>query len=241
MRLIFVRHAEPNYELDTITPKGWREAECLAQRVAGWNVQQVYCSPLGRAQDTASLPLKALRQQAITLDFIQEFKGRIIDPSSGKEVICWDILPERWIDDPLFFDKDRWSECEIFKGTNCLKEYRYVTGKFDELLAGYGYHRCGSGYRVDEHREDTIVLFCHLGVTCVILSHLLGISPMLALHSFFIPASSVTIVQSEERTAGLARFRCQSVGDTSHLYNGGEPVSHMASFAVPFQERDYPR
>lgn len=30
MRLIFVRHGEPDYVNDTLTEKGWREAELLA-------------------------------------------------------------------------------------------------------------------------------------------------------------------------------------------------------------------
>ncbi len=54
MKLIFVRHAEPNYELDTLTEKGWREAKLLAKRMASVKMDAVYVSPLGRAQDTWS-------------------------------------------------------------------------------------------------------------------------------------------------------------------------------------------
>lgn len=58
MRIIFVRHAEPDYANDTLTEKGWREAALLAERVSGWDVMDFYVSPLGRARDTASLSLK---------------------------------------------------------------------------------------------------------------------------------------------------------------------------------------
>ena len=34
MRIIFVRHAEPDYANDTLTEKGWREAALLAERVS---------------------------------------------------------------------------------------------------------------------------------------------------------------------------------------------------------------
>ena len=30
MRLIFIRHGEPDYERDTLTEKGMKEAACLA-------------------------------------------------------------------------------------------------------------------------------------------------------------------------------------------------------------------
>ena len=32
MKLIFIRHGEPDYEADSLTEKGWREAELLAKR-----------------------------------------------------------------------------------------------------------------------------------------------------------------------------------------------------------------
>ena len=57
MRLIFIRHAEPDYEHDSLTEKGWREAKLLAVRTKSWQVDDFYVSPLGRAQDTASFTL----------------------------------------------------------------------------------------------------------------------------------------------------------------------------------------
>jgi len=59
MRLIFIRHGEPDYEHDSLTEKGWREAKLLAARTKDWHVDDFYVSPLGRAQDTASFTLKA--------------------------------------------------------------------------------------------------------------------------------------------------------------------------------------
>lgn len=38
MRIVFVRHGEPNYTNDTLTEKGRREAELLSQRIKGWKV-----------------------------------------------------------------------------------------------------------------------------------------------------------------------------------------------------------
>jgi len=35
MRIIFVRHGDPDYANDTLTEKGWREAALLAERVSG--------------------------------------------------------------------------------------------------------------------------------------------------------------------------------------------------------------
>lgn len=53
MKLIFIRHAEPDYSIDSLTEKGFYEAQLLAKRTAGWKVTDFYCSPLGRAIRTS--------------------------------------------------------------------------------------------------------------------------------------------------------------------------------------------
>ena len=92
-------------------------------------------------------------------------------------------------------------------------------------------------YRAERHNEDTVVLFCHMGVTFFILSHLLNISPVNLIHGMFLAPSSVTVVSAGEVREKEAYFRCQMVGDTSHLYAAGEPVSHMGYFAKILRER----
>lgn len=241
MRIIFIRHAEPDYEHNTITEKGWREAKLLAPRVKGWNVTKFYCSPYGRAQDTAKPSLEACGREAEIIHWMREFDVHAYNTVNRRTATAWDIYPGAWMEDPRHFDKDRWHKSPLYRNSGIREEYDTVIKSFDEMLAQYGYHRHHNYYHVDDdaHRDDTLVCFCHLGVTCVFLSHLLGISPIVLLHSLFIPPSSVTIVQTEERIPGSACFRCQSIGDTTHLYIGEEPVSIMASFVEPFQERDY--
>ena len=34
MRLLIVRHADPDYSIDSLTPAGWEEAKLLADRLA---------------------------------------------------------------------------------------------------------------------------------------------------------------------------------------------------------------
>ena len=61
MRIIIVRHGDPNYELDTLTKTGWREAELAAEYLAKLQIKAFYVSPLGRAQDTAGCTLKKMK------------------------------------------------------------------------------------------------------------------------------------------------------------------------------------
>ena len=53
MRILLIRHGDPDYEHDTLTEKGRREAELLAKRASSLAMGSCYQSPLGRAMDTA--------------------------------------------------------------------------------------------------------------------------------------------------------------------------------------------
>ncbi|MCA1595762.1 MAG: histidine phosphatase family protein, partial [Chloroflexi bacterium] len=53
MRLYIIRHADPDYPNNTITEDGHKEARALADRLAAEKLDRIYCSPMGRAIDTA--------------------------------------------------------------------------------------------------------------------------------------------------------------------------------------------
>ena len=112
--------------------------------------------------------------------------------------------------------------------------YDYVTENFDKLLEQYGYVRDGVHYRVVKESRETITLFCHFGVSCVIMSHLWNISPFILWHSLALAPTSVTEIVTEEREKGTAYFRGLRVGDLSHLYKGKEPPSFAERFCETY-------
>ena len=236
MRLIFIRHAEPDYAKDSLTEKGWREAEFLAERVQRWKVDEFYCSPLGRARDTASASLRKCGRRAAVCDWLREFDAPVIDPETGKKRLPWDLWPGYWPKVPEMHSVDTFADTDLMRTGRVKEEYARVCAGIDEILKAHGYERDGKMYRTDCHNEDTVALFCHMGVTFFLLSHLLNISPVNLIHGMFLAPSSVTVVTTEEVRKGEAYFRCQMVGDTSHLYAAGEPVSHMGYFAEILRE-----
>ena len=70
----------------------------------------------------------------------------------------------------------------------------------------------------------------------MMMSHLLGVSPVILLHGFYLAPTSVTILSSEERMNGNAFFRVQVMGDTTHLIQGGESISAAGYFTEVFQK-----
>lgn len=229
MKLLIVRHGDPDYEIDSLTEKGWREAEYLAERLAETDIAAFYVSPLGRAKDTASLTLKRLGRTAEECPWLREFNAPILRPDlPDKRKVCWDWLPQDWTADGRFFHPDQWFQPAAMEGVK--EAYDWVCDNLDAVLARHGYRRDGFLYRAEEPNNDTIVFFCHFGLECVLLSHLLHLSPMTLWHGTCAAPTSVTTVVTEERREGIASFRMTGFGDLSHLYGTGEPPSVSGRF-----------
>ena len=143
-------------------------------------------------------------------------------------MIPWDWLPQDWTADGRFFHLDQWFQPAAMEGVK--EAYDWVCDNLDAVLARHGYRRDGFLYRAEEPNNDTIVFFCHFGLECVLLSHLLHLSPMTLWHGTCAAPTSVTTVVTEERREGIASFRMTGFGDLSHLYGTGEPPSVSGRF-----------
>lgn len=237
MRLMIVRHGDPDYIHDSLTEKGKREAELLSKRLAKMDIQEFYQSPLGRAQLTASYTLHEMHREAETLDWLREFDPRIIRPDRIlRKSVAWDWQVEDWTKDCRFYDYDHWYENDVMRRGNVKEKYQWVCDNFDVFLKEHGYVHDGKLFRVEKGNHDTIVFFCHFGVECVLLSHLLHISPMILWQGFVAAPSSVTIVHTEERRKGIAAFRIAQFGDISHLYAADEQPSFAARFVECYED-----
>ena len=230
MRILIIRHGDPDYSIDSLTHVGWEEAEALSEKLMKTDIDAVYLSPLGRAQDTAKPYLEKSGKKAETLDFLREFSPRVVKPDAEKRGVAWDWLPGDFATRDYFFDKDTWYTAPEFSEANVKEEYDRVCEAFDELIARYGYKRCGRVYRAVRPNHDTILLVCHFGVEAVLLSHLFSVSPMTIWHSTCALPTSVTTLYTEERHEGIAYFRMSAFGDTSHLYAKEMEPSFAARF-----------
>lgn len=238
MRLLIIRHAEPDYMHDSLTEKGEREAALLAERLSRIPISAFYVSTLGRAQRTA---IPALRKFGLELpdpennvfecEWLQEFPHLINRPDKpGKISIPWDWLPQDWQIEDAYYDQEKWHETKIMEEGHVKDAYQKVIDSFDAVLASHGYVRNERHYRVVHSNRDVLAFFCHFGLECVLLSHLMDVSPMVLWHATCALPSSVTSLYTEERRKGIAIFRMNAFGDISHLYAGREEPSFAARF-----------
>lgn len=235
MKLVIIRHGDPDYTIDSLTEKGWKEAEYLSERISKLEVRDFYVSSMGRAKDTASLTLKKMGQTATECEWLREFSPLIHRPDDKNEVhIAWDWLPQDWTQEERYYDYKTWADTPIMQEGKVREEYDWVIQNLDALLSSYGYVREGHYYRVEKSNRDTIVFFCHFGLGCVLLSHLLGISPMPLWHGLCAAPTSVTVLTTEERREGIASFRMSSYGDISHLYVKEEKPAFAARFCETY-------
>ena len=239
MKLLIIRHGDPDYSIDSLTEKGWREAELLADRICKEDVKAFYVSPLGRAKATASCTLKRINRTAEECLWLREFEAPIMKPNlPDAPSLTWDWLPQDWTAEPIYYQPDLWYTTEIMKNGHVKEAYDWVSKSLDQLLLRHGYRRNGKLYHAESPNEDTIVFFCHFGLECVLLSHLLNISPMVLWHSFCAAPTSVTTMTTEERRPGIVTFRMNAFGDISHLKAANEPPSFSARFCETYTRTD---
>lgn len=234
MEILIIRHGDPDYVRDSLTEKGWKEAHLLAERLSKLDIKAFYCSPLGRAKDTAKPTLEKMNGQMQIMPWLREFEGGVI--RDGKKVLAWDQLPGYWKDVQEYYSKEDWYKTHLMQSANVEEEYIWVTSELDKLLAEHGYLHENGKFHVLQENHDRIALFCHYGVSCVLLAHLLDMSPMILWHNFVMQPSSVTVLTTEERRPGIANFRMRSYGDISHLYAGDEEPAFAARFCECFSD-----
>ena len=239
MKLIFIRHGDPDYRNDSLTEQGMREARLLAPRIPKLGAQEYYVSPLGRAQLTAKLAMEGIQETPETLWWLQEFSGPVRRPDSpDHDHVPWDWFPQHWTVDDRMYQAEHWTEHEVFVRAGIAEKQAAVIKELDAFLEAHGYRREGRLYKAIAPNNDTLVFFCHFGLTTLVLAHLIGASPMVLWQGFCSAPTSLTTIVTEERTEGNAAWRCISYGDCSHLYAADTAPGFSGRFCECYTNTD---
>ena len=226
MKLLVVRHGEPNYEKDCLTENGRTQAQKLGERLNDVDIAAAYASSMGRASETARIALDGRGLKITACDWLRELNVGVHDPDIEGAVPAWDICPKNWTGIKNYYDLDTFAFAEGTSGTGIYERYETLKSGLDKMLAEHGLQRTGGYYHVTGSHDKTIALFCHFGATCVVISHLLGISPIVTLQGFSAEPTAIATLCTDDRFGADVNFRIHGFGDIHHIGGGIGSVNY---------------
>ena len=221
MRIIFVRHGEPDYENDCLTSLGHIQAEAVAKRLSKEVIQKIYSSPMGRARQTMQKFADQNPSLPVTiLDFMHEITWGSIDgnpiPQDGHP---WDCANEMVMQGLNICDSE-WNKSQYFCNNKATLEVERIAKEIDAWLFTLGYSREGLYYRNIQNKDtalQTVVLFSHGGSSCAAMAHMLNLPFPFMCASVHLPFTAVTILRLDSKPGSLSVPVAELVGDSNHL------------------------
>ena len=242
MLIFYVRHGDPIYVPDQLTPLGKRQAESVAKRLALYGIDEVYSSTSTRAMQTAEPTCEITKNELHTLEWAHEkhaFKDFALPYGDGEKK-TWifshpdynNFLVSREVRELGYkwYEHPRLAEFHLEQGIERVRREAY-----DWMSSlGYEYDRETGLYKITaENPDKRVALFAHEGFGKVFLSVLLDIPyPSFASH-FEMKHSGVTVISLDDSgkfdTRGYARARVMTLSNDSHLYRDGLPTDHIST------------
>lgn len=238
MLLYIIRHGEPDYKNDTLTPMGWKQAEALARRFAVHGLDRIYSSPLGRAKDTAKPTCELLGLPMETEEWASESHAwediSCPLPGGGSGWIFFRKQTEILNEESADLNRNNWFDAPCFAQyrERIMKGFERMQASSDEFLARQGYVREGTKYRIERPNNDKVALFCHQGFSMEFLPVLLQIPPQITFAGFDFSHTGVTIFEFRNDSSGYTMPRCLCLSDVSHIYEAGLPLKYNGSLEI---------
>ena len=219
MRIILIRHGNPNYEKDCLTELGHKQAAAAATRLLSENIDEIYSSPQGRAFQTAEYFSKASGIKDIhVLNFIREIRY-------GREGELYEDEWHPWkgADELMLEDKNlqstNWRDYPVYKGNFATIDADKIGEETDKWLASLGYVREGLYYRNrrPDDRQRTLAIFCHGGASSAFLARVLNqtFPYMCALCHF--SHTGISVLRFDKTLGSLAMPVLELLNDDRHL------------------------
>ncbi|MBO4650425.1 MAG: histidine phosphatase family protein [Clostridiales bacterium] len=218
MRLVIIRHGDPDYERNCLTELGKKQAKLMAQRLLKEDITEIWSSPYGRAVETAEAfsEVSGIKDIKI-LDFMKEIRyGRLdalyqdLNPWFGVD----DMINEGWdIRDP------KWREHNLYTENTAVLDVDMIAEETDKWLSTLGYEREGLYYRctAKEETERTIALFCHGGSATAMLSRIYNLAFPFLCGTIHMPCTAISILRFDKRPGNLNQPIVELLSDATHL------------------------
>ena len=224
MRIIFVRHGEPNYEKDCLTPTGQMQAEAAAERLEREGISEIYSSPMERAYQTASATASRLNLPIQTLPFMHEISWG--GPGVPQDGHPWTLSDWMITKDDFDFFRNDWRDHPYFRDNVAVRYLDEISVKFDDFLITQGYRHEGTRYLCQTDKPKTIAVFSHGGSGACVLSHLLALPFPYVCTVLPYEFTSVITLEFPVQEGQYVHPRIELFNDTAHTLD----ISHGLKF-----------
>lgn len=232
MLFYYVRHGDPVYSPDSLTPLGEKQAQAVAKRLAVYGVDAIYASTSNRAKQTAQPTCDLLKKPMEQLDFANEgYAWQEFTVPKNENSLQWLFQDKKMVN--LMASKevrdlgDAWYEHPAFAGGPYKAGVERIYKEADAFFATLGYdHIPHTGkYKVLRSNDQRIALFAHQGFGIALLSCLLDIPyPAYCTH-FDIGHTGLTVIDFQEAD-GYAVPKVLMHSSDGHLYREGLPTCY---------------
>ena len=234
MIFYYLRHGDPIYDPDSLTPLGRRQAEALGKRLSAHGIDKIYSSSSTRAMQTAQPTCEILKKDMTVLDWCNEghaWKELSVVDEKGRRMWCFHHRPTR----ELFVSREiRSLGDDFYKHKAFTENDFYANTKFEEglgrirkeadalfLSLGYRHDEKRGGYVAEEPTNDRVALFAHQGFGLAFLSCVMDIPyPDFSTH-FDFGHSGMTVIEFSAKKGDLCIPTILQLSSDSHIYKEG--------------------
>ena len=235
MLFFYIRHGDPTYRPDELTPKGRREAEAIGKRLVLFGLDKIFSSTSNRAYETALPAAEMLKKEITQLDFAHEsqaFKEFSTVDEDGVRRWVKDIPKYKKLfasDEIHALGKNWFEHPELAELPGLKSGILRIRQSADEFLLSLGYEhdRATNTYREVAPNNERVALFAHAGFGSAFLPEILDIPyPAFAAHSDMRTTGMTVISFETEKGSDLVIPRMLTYSSDSHLYREGLPLTY---------------
>ncbi|MBQ7336851.1 MAG: histidine phosphatase family protein [Clostridia bacterium] len=232
MLLFYIRHGDPIYNPDSLTPQGEKQAAALAKRLAMYGIDRIYVSPSNRARLTSVPTCELLGKKAQVKPWMDEAlaaKYFFVDNGKGGKSWCFAHRPtiELFSSPEVRAMGKEWHRHAAFAEEHFSEGVAHIGGELDAFMLEQGYRHDAQNnrYVAERPNHDRIAMFAHQGIGMAIMSLLLDVPYPIFATTFDFGHSGMTVVEFSGEENVYPKV-LQLSGD-AHLYREGLPTKYQ--------------
>jgi len=233
MILYYIRHGDPIYNPDCLTPKGQKQAEALAKRFGLYGLDRIFTSDSTRAVLTAKPTCELLAMTHTELHWANECHAWerlcVFYENGAREYVFEDpAMRELFVSNDMVKLGYDWGQHEAFKNSTIPQCVADVQKETDAFLSTLGYRRDPERhlYIAENPTDERVALFAHQAIGTAIISSILDMPYPQYCTRFDMGHTGVTAIEFREKN-GVVIPRVLQLSNDSHLYREGLPTKYQ--------------